>query len=442
MRILYYECFAGISGDMNLGAMLALGLDEKILRRELAKLDIDEEFELRVADDARKGICGTRVDVIQTGHTQAQKEKEHHHGLHHDHDHPHAEACHCHHEHHAENPDNHSHHPTEGGHHPSHHHGRNLPDIERIINASDLSDEVKYTSLAIFRRLARAEAAVHGKPIDEVHFHEVGATDCLVDIVGAAICRSLLEVDEIWASPVELGGGFVECAHGRIPVPAPATVNILEGIPTTRGAVRKEMTTPTGAAILAEFVDRFTASPELIMKKTAYGIGQRDTEIPNVLRVTLARPLTFQNGASVSTARMLQCNIDDMTAEMMGVAMERLMDAGAMDVHFTPIQMKKNRPATSLSLLCAQRDEARFKELLFLHTTTLGIKSFRLEKTALKTRFRTLQTPLGSVRMKQALLNDKVLREKPELEDCRSIAEKNDIPLAAVYAMIADTDKK
>ncbi len=312
------------------------------------------------------------------------------------------------------------------------------------------------TSLAIFRKLAEAEAKVHGKPVDAVHFHEVGATDSIVDIVGAAICYHRLGVDAAWASPVELGGGFVRCAHGLMPVPAPATAEILSGIPTTRGATPHETTTPTGAAILATLVTRFTTAPRMAVQHTGYGIGHRDTELPNLLRVHMAEvddihaalatggassaPFTAASGTAsplpMESARLLQCNIDDMTAEQLAVAMDTLMEAGAMDVHFTPIMMKKGRPATCVSLLCAQGEQERFARLLFRHTTTLGIKSVPIDKLVLETRFERLETPLGPVTMKQALLDGQVLRAKPELEDCKALARQHSIPLADVYLAI------
>jgi uncharacterized protein (TIGR00299 family) protein len=445
MTILYYDCFAGISGDMNLAAMIDLGVDPGYLRAELSKLGLDHEFEMVVVADARRGIHGTRVDVVLRGQEGAQPP---------DHDrapgHMRGQA-----QAHKDTSSEHRHgqahafgvpgQPHDAGQDAAWHgHGphRNLAAIEAIILGSSLAAPVKQTSLAIFQKVAAAEAHVHGKTIDEVHFHEVGATDSIVDIVGAAICFHALGVDAVWASPVELGGGFVRCAHGLIPVPAPATVEILQGIPTTRGAVRHEAATPTGAAILAALVDRFTDSPAMTTEKTAYGIGHRDTEIPNVLRVHLARPTSSRTVGAVQPARLLQCNIDDMTAEMLGVAMDILMEHGAMDVHFTPILMKKNRPATCVSLLCAVADEERFKELLFRHTTTLGIKSYPLDKTVLDSALERLDTPLGPVTMKHALRDGKSLRSKPELEDCREIARIHDIPLAEVYAIIARHGKE
>ncbi|WP_243439811.1 nickel pincer cofactor biosynthesis protein LarC [Fundidesulfovibrio soli] len=463
MKILYYDCFAGLSGDMNLAAMIGLGVDPDYLRAELSKLGLDHEFELVVSEGARHGIHGVRVDVALKnqgghghghehlheheqgeesghghGHSHEHEGHAHHHGHPHEHGHSHTHA------HDHDHGRSHEHGGSEPGHHHEHghpHHGhapnRNLADIEAIITGSALSEAVKRTSLAIFRKVAEAEAKVHGKPLGEVHFHEVGATDSIVDIVGAAVCLHSLGVDAVWSSPVELGGGFVRCAHGLIPVPAPATAEILQGAPTTRGAARHEATTPTGAAIIAALADQFTATPALVVEKTAYGIGHREAEIPNVLRVQLARAAASEKAGRVQDARLLQCNIDDMTAEALGVAMDLLMEAGAMDVHFTPILMKKNRPATCVSLLCSAGDEERFKELLFRHTTTLGVKSFPLEKTVLDISFERLETPLGPVTIKNALQGGKVLRSKPELEDCRELARRHGLTLAEVYAAIA-----
>ena len=480
VKILFYDCFAGMSGDMHLAALLSLGVEADYLRAELSKLGLDHEFELRVTPDMRKGIAGLRVDVVlaheeqdcgqSDGHAhehdhdhahEHDRHGEHDHG--HDHAHPHEAAHHAGHDHAHDHDHDHKHghahaHPhTHGHHHPPH---RNLPDIEAIITASTLPEPVQRTSLAIFRKLAEAEAKVHGKPVDEVHFHEVGATDSIVDIVGAAICYHRLGVDAAWATPVELGGGFVRCTHGLMPVPAPATAEILSGIPTTRGATQHETTTPTGAAILAMLVSRFTAAPRMAVQRTGYGIGHRDTELPNLLRVHLAEvdathaglaaggassaAFTVVSGAAAGAvaplptepARLLQCNIDDMTAEQLAVAMEQLMEAGAIDVHFTPIMMKKGRPATCVSLLCAQGEQERFARLLFRHTTTLGIKSVPIDKLVLETRFERLETPLGLVTMKLALLDGEVLRAKPELEDCKALARKHGIPLADVYLAI------
>ncbi|WP_027723046.1 nickel pincer cofactor biosynthesis protein LarC [Maridesulfovibrio zosterae] len=398
MNILYYDCFSGISGDMNLAAMIELGVTPEYLRSELSKLNLDHEFSVKVSADSRKGIHGTRVDV---------ELKHHHHN---------------------------------SGHHHHHVH-RNLKDIENIIKASSLNENVKKTSLAIFKHVAEAEAKIHGAGLYDVHFHEVGATDSIVDIVGAAICFHQLQIDEVWCSSIELGGGFVKCAHGIMPVPAPATSDILKGCPTTRGAVQKETTTPTGAAILASLVDKFSDSPKMIVERTGYAIGHRDTEIPNVLRVHLAKVAEESGTLKTIPARLLQCNIDDMTAEMLGAVMDQLMESGAMDVHFTPAMMKKNRPATTLSILCSEIDEDKFKKLIFMHTTTLGIKSIPIEKTVLDISFEKLKTPLGEVTMKNAILDGKIIRSKPELEDCRKLASLHNMPLGEVYLQIGRVRK-
>ena len=283
MKILYYDCFAGISGDMNLAALIDLGVSPDYLKAELAKLAIDDEFALQCQPEICNGIQGMQVHVClngqQHGHTHGH---EHTHESGHEHGHEHGHM-------HAGAPDHvpaqvHDHSPAQGSHLPH----RNLADIATIITQSALADRVKQTSLSIFRRIAEAEAKVHGKALKDVHFHEVGATDSIVDIVGAAICFHALAVDAVWASPLELGGGFVRCAHGMMPVPAPATVEILHGIPTTRGGVEHEATTPTGAAIIAALADAFTAAPAMTTLSTGYGIGHRRTERPNMLRVHLA----------------------------------------------------------------------------------------------------------------------------------------------------------
>lgn len=263
MAKLYYDCFAGVSGDMNLGAMIDLGVSEDYLRSELSKLGIDEEFELVVKRAQKLGIEGTKVDVV------LKKEGRHHHHDHHDHSHKH----------------DHKHDHDHGHHHHSHEGLRNLPEIERIIDSSTLSDGVKALSKAIFMEIAIAEAKVHGKAVHEIHFHEVGAVDAIVDIVGAAICFEKLNVTEIISSPIQLGGGFVRCDHGMMPVPAPATAEILKGVPVKMGLVQKEMTTPTGAAIMKVMAKHYATEVAFTVEAVGYGLGTRDLDIPNVLRV-------------------------------------------------------------------------------------------------------------------------------------------------------------
>lgn len=276
MSILYYDCFCGISGDMNLGAMIDLGVDPEFLKAELAKLPMASEFEVHIQKAVKKGIEGTKVDVhlINEGH------KHHEHHAHHGHEHHHHDHDHHHGHHH-----DHTHTPHEHKH--SHHEHRNLDVIEKMINTSSLSDQVKSLSLKIFMEVAKAEAKVHGKSLQEVHFHEVGAVDSIVDIVGAAICYDALGVSKVIASPVQLGGGFVKCDHGMMPVPAPATAEILKGVPVKIGLTDKEMTTPTGAAILKALVSEYSDQLQLNISKIGYGLGTRELEFPNVLRVML-----------------------------------------------------------------------------------------------------------------------------------------------------------
>ena len=313
-KILYYDCFAGISGDMNLGAMLDIGVCPDYLTGELKKLNL-EGYEVQFSTQQRKGITGTQVNVILTGDEQRHDHGHGHgHGHGHSHSHSHVHGHHLHRHGHGsiydglkrriipeysgETDEEHQH-----GFHDGH---RNLHDIEKIICKSELSDNVKAMSMDIFRLIAQAEAKIHGKPLEEVHFHEVGAIDSIVDIVGAAICFEHLAPDRIISSPVEMGGGFVNCAHGRFPVPAPATLEIMKGKPMKLGAVPFETATPTGVAILAAVADEFTDKPAFTILKTGYGIGQRDTEIPNVLRVCFAETSDIGHRTSNIEKKMLK----------------------------------------------------------------------------------------------------------------------------------------
>jgi len=381
-RILFYDCFAGISGDMNLGALVDLGVDPAHLRKELGKLHI-EGFRLEVEPGMRKGISGTRVTVV------------------------------------VEHPDNEKH--------------RHLRHIEELIHASSLSDRIKQKSLNIFRRVAEAEAKVHNISIEEVHFHEVGALDSIADIVGAAICQEFLELDEIHSSPVQLGGGMVKCAHGLMPVPAPATAEILKDIPVKSGLVNHEATTPTGAAILAATVDRFSERMDLSIHKTGYGIGQRDAEIPNVLRVFLAGVKSQQvQDVSEEEALMLECNLDDMNPERYVHVMDQLFAAGAAEVFMTPVVMKKSRPGTTLSVLCNQGTAGQMKEILFRETSSIGLREYGLTKSILRREMVVVHTSYGDVEVKRSYWNGKVVNQKPEFEQCRKLALEHGLSLEEI----------
>ena len=429
MKVLYYDCFSGISGDMNLAALIDLGVDPDYLRSQLSRLDL-EGYTIRVSRDVRHAISGTRVDVIMEAH-------DHHHDHHNDHHNDHHDDHH--HNHHDQgNTHEHSHsHSHEHGHRHEHEH-RNLEDIREIVENSSLNNSVKESSMKMFRLIAEAEAKVHGTTVDQIHFHEVGAVDSIVDIVGAAICLDYLKVDKVVASPVQLGGGFVECAHGKMPVPAPATLEILHDIPMKTGAVDKETTTPTGAAILAANVDIFTDTYQMQVEKVGYGIGHRDLEIPNILRVYLGSTMEEQKpvGYKKHQAMEVTCNIDDMNPEHYDHIMEQLFEAGADEVYLTSVIMKKNRPASLLSVLCKPDLHEAISRLLLTQTTTLGLRTMRLEKSEMERQIKTQSTRYGPVRVKVAFLDGKAIKYKPEYEDCKRISREKGLNLQQVCRQI------
>ncbi|MCB2289238.1 nickel pincer cofactor biosynthesis protein LarC [Clostridium sp. CS001] len=428
MKTLYYDCFSGISGDMNLGALLDLGVNEKYLIDELSKLNVNE-YEIKVSKGIKKGIEGTKVDVILQEYS-------------HEHIHEGDGGEHS----HRDNGNDHNH----NNHTHTHNHDgqRNLKDIEEIIDSSGLNSKVKELSKKIFMKVAEAEAKVHGKSLYEVHFHEVGAVDSIVDIVGAAICLNILNVDKVMSSSIELGGGFVKCAHGVIPVPAPATVEILKGIPVKLGAVAFETTTPTGAAILAATVDEFQDDKNFIINRIGYGIGNRDTEIPNVLRVMLVEEVNSEiinnnnneleqvNNTKCDNEveqQIIECNIDDMNPELYEFIIDKLFDEGALDVYLTPIIMKKGRPCVKISVLCEESKGEKIEEVLFRETTTFGIRSFKVNKTMLERKFTKVNTSYGEVTVKEAYYKGEKIKSKFEYEECKKIAEKRGVSAREVY---------
>jgi uncharacterized protein (TIGR00299 family) protein len=404
MKVLYYDCFAGISGDMNLGALIDLGVDKSYLIKELDKLSISKEFKLKIETKQKMGITGTKVDVILTNN------------IHHEH------------HHHEEHNEHHEHH-----HHEEHHEHRNLRSIYNIIDSSSLNDNIKQLSKDIFNVVAKAEAKVHGKSIDEVHFHEVGAVDSIVDIIGAAICIDNLKVDKIISSTIELGGGFVKCAHGIIPVPAPATSEILNNVPIHLGKVNFETTTPTGAAILKTVVNEFTSSIDFKILKTGYGLGTRDFEIPNVLRVYLGE----EKNKSKKIQTIIEVNIDDMNSELYSYVEEKLFENGALDVYKTPIIMKKGRPAIKLSVLTELDNTQVIEKILLMDTTTLGLRKYNVEKLELDREFSVVSTKYGDIPLKMGLLDGTVIKMKPEYEVCEKLANKYGVPIRVIYDEIS-----
>ncbi len=419
MKILYYDCFAGISGDMHLGAMIDTGVDPEHLQSELAKLPVGG-FRLDIRRDQKHSIEGTRVDVV------LEQESDGH--IH---------------------PDSHA---------APH---RNLDDITQIIEQSGLPDGTKTRAHKMFRIIAEAEAKIHGVPVSKIHFHEVGALDSIVDIIGAAICLEYLKPDRILCSTVELGSGTIRCAHGTMPVPAPATAEILKDVPVRIGGTNHEATTPTGAAILAASVDEFTDRPAFRPERTAYGIGQRDAALPNVLRVFVGQAeaddvsskkpggLSETVQATTETAgailpagtvrdekTLISCQIDDMNPEQYPHIMDRLLSLGASDVSLTPVIMKKGRPGLVLDVLCDPGLTGTLADAILRETTTLGVRYHPVSRIMLQRDEELFQSSLGPVRIKKAWLDGKLLKWKAEFEDCKSLAGKHDMPLRDVVRLV------
>jgi uncharacterized protein (TIGR00299 family) protein len=414
MKILYYECKTGISGDMNLGALIDLGVDSNHLKKELKKLNIDEEFDLEVRKSSKMGITGTKVDVILKNESLNENiGHEHNHSHSHEHNHEHK---HTHEESHIHN--------------HNHSHNRNFQMIKALIETSDFNDTVKNLSIDMFKIIAEAEGKVHGKPLEEVHFHEVGATDSIVDIVGAAICLDYLDVEKVLCTPIQLGGGFVNCAHGRIPVPAPATIDILKNIPIKTGLVDSETTTPTGAAILKSTVDRFVDNLDFTVEKIGYGLGNKDFKVPNVLRVYLGE----LNDDEVQEEQQIivETNIDDMNCELYPYIEEKLLNEGALDVYKTPIIMKKGRPAVKLSVLVYEKDILDIQRIIFEESTSAGLRWYPVNKVMLNRSFEKVSTKYGELQMKNFYYNNKIIKSKPEFEECKRLALKNGVSINKV----------
>jgi pyridinium-3,5-bisthiocarboxylic acid mononucleotide nickel chelatase len=415
MKILVYDCFSGISGDMNLGAMVDIGVEPGYLINELKKLNVDG-YSLSFISDQRKGITGTRAIVKLNNNDEK-----------HNHQNTPVQTVNL------GSPKTFNPAKIQINHTYNHEHGRNFADIKQLIASSTLSEKVKTLSLDIFTKVAIAEAKIHGKNINEVHFHEVGALDSIVDIIGAAICIDYLQPDKIICLPVELGGGFVNCAHGTFPVPAPATAEILKNIPVKSGAINKEATTPTGAAIIASLGNEFTDKLNLNISKIGYGIGFRDNPVPNVLRVYIAEENENIQQLETTYSEVIECNIDDMNPEHYEYIMEKLFEAGADDVYFQPIIMKKTRPAITLSVLCGTNISGKIESIILNETSTLGIRKYKVEKKMLQREWETIETQWGPVRLKFGIWEGKRIKMKPEYNDCINISKNNNIPLHVVY---------
>lgn len=382
MPLLYYDCRAGISGDMHLGALIDLGADPDRLRAELSGLALTG-WQLRVGPTHKQGVAATRAEVVLDGQPQ-----------------PH----------------------------------RHLRQIRGLIDTANLSPRVKARAVAVFQRLAEAEGKVHGIDPERVHFHEVGAVDAIIDICGGVIALDLLGIDQILASPVELGAGRVRCAHGRLPVPTPATESLLTGIPTLRGGQPFEATTPTGAALLAELADGFDPTPALTVRRIGHGAGERDGPLPNLLRLLLSDgPDSRRPG---ETLIELACNIDDMSPELYAPVMDHLLDKGANDCWLTPVIMKKGRPGILLGVLCTEAIADALTALILAETSSIGVRRHPVGRICLPRRLRRLPTPLGPVRVKLVDPPGQPTRGKPEHDDCLRLAREHGLSLPTVYAQV------
>ena len=456
MKILYFDCATGISGNMAIGALLEICDGEQYLRDELAKLGVPG-YQLNVIKRDSHGIDGTYVEVLEAntgipvdaihdgnknvgssatlglhhGHTHSHHHEldsspEHHsHGHYHDHEHDHSLDNHCH-NHQDDNDNNHNH----------NHVHRTYADIKQIIEGSGITEAAKELSRSMFQKVAAAEAAVHGKPIDEVHFHEVGAIDSIVDIVSVAILMDYIKPDRVISSAVSDGCGTIKCAHGVLSVPVPATSMIYknEHIRFKQIEVPTELVTPTGAAIISTFAESYGLMPEMNLNKIGIGVGSRNIGGPNTLRVFLGEDVTADGETQNGDIIVINSNIDDSSGEDLGYVLEKLMDAGALDVSYAPIFMKKNRPAYRLEVICRAEIREKLSEIIFDETTTIGVRYYLVQREELA-RVRTLvDTELGQIEAKQVSTTSGHTYTYPEYESMKSIASELGVSMKSVRA--------
>ena len=418
MKAIYLDCFSGLSGNMLLGAFLQAGVPSAWLEQELAKLPIADEFRLVVDEVSKNGIQSVYVDVqLTAAEAEGGHEHHHHHAHNHEHEHGHNHAY----EHDHVHGDLHEHAP---------HVHRTMKDIRTMLESSTLSMAVKQQALAIFQEVAEAEGKVHGKPADEVNFHEVGATDSIVDIVGTAICLDYLEIEKVFASRLNVGSGFVHCAHGIMPVPAPAVAELLKDWQWVQQGAEKELTTPTGAAVVKALAHYSESLPQgFATQQIAYGAGTWDLDIPNVVRLYVGE----YQGAQSARQYILETNIDDMNPQIYGYLYERLLAAGALDVWTTAIYMKKNRPAQQLSVLVKEPERAECAAIIFQETTSIGLRVLPVEQRLEASRHTAkVETKYGMVNCKVSAWQGQLVNVSVEYEDCRRLAGEHGVPLKQV----------
>ena len=446
MRVLFLDCFSGISGDMTVGALCDLGVKPSTFEWELAKVEIGD-FHMHFEREKRQNVEGVKFGIHEGSvHTHDQDEEADEHGHVHAHAHDHDEQTHEHNEHDHHHHGEDEHHDHEHDHHHEHahahdhEHGRSYAEIRALIAASDLSDFVKQHALSIFHRVAVAEAKIHGEAVDDIGFHEVGALDSIADIICACVGIEELGVEKIYVSALADGHGWVDCAHGRFPIPAMATLEILRGIPVGQIDEPFELITPTGAAIAAEFASGFGPMPRLKVEKIGYGLGSRKLpNRPNVLRAVVGE-LSVEAGPSregvyaTDTVTQIETNIDDLSPEITGLLIERLLAAGALDAFFTPAQMKKNRPGVLLTVLCEGARVETLSKLIFAETSSFGLRLSEKRRLKLDRRVETVQTPHGAVAVKLGFDGEgRLLQVAPEFESCRTVAEQTGQPTREVY---------
>ena len=381
-RVIYFDCFSGISGDMILGAFVSLGVALKEIQKGLKYLNV-KGYKLNSRQVKRNGFVGTKVNVVLNQASQKN------------------------------------------------HRARSFNDIKTLIEKSDLPQFVKSNSIEIFRRIGKVEAKVHGTTINKIHFHEVGAIDSIIDIVGGTLGMNLLNADFIVSSPINTGEGMVKCKHGTLPIPAPATLELLKGIPCFSRGIKKELTTPTGAAFIGHFSEKFGSLPNMRVLGTGYGAGTMEIkEIPNLLRVVLGE---IKESSQNRSMKMIETNIDDMNPEFYDHVTDQLFKAGAVDVFFAPVNMKKNRPGTLLSIIAPDEYFDSVVRIVLEETSTFGVRHYDVDRIVLPRKQKMIKTSFGKVRVKIGSFNESTLTISPEYEDCKKIALRKEIPIKMVY---------
>ncbi len=448
MRIAYLDCFAGISGDMFLGALLDAGVPLSVLEGATKALNLGASLTVETVD--RSGISSRKVTVLEHGiPAEPEIPQSHSHIEHqHSHDHTHTHQPQIQHLHKTGHPHTHEEAPESTHEHP-HTHGRSLTVIRQLIQSSPLAHPVKSFSIRAFELLGASEAKIHNVPVDDIHFHEVGAVDAIVDIVAASAGIVYLNIGSWHSSALNVGGGMVVCAHGTFPVPAPATADLLRGMPTYSAHIQKELVTPTGAALIKALNPTFGPQPAMQVEHIGYGAGSRNPQdFPNVLRLSvgetdqtlsapLIAPLSHAMSGSTSdshaqTVTLLETALDDLSPQLIAYVAEQALTLGALDMMLTPVVMKKGRPGTLLTLLCDEDHQPALARLLLTETSTLGIRISRQQRICLDRQHIPVSTPYGEIRMKTGLLHNEELNAAPEFEDCRAAASSHGVPIKLV----------